>query len=202
MAGFLNPESVRQMSDKLSNLGKIAEATPFGDLTPSNSPLDCIQDAYYGNRMPRTGTWENNDGTQGERGESIWRPNLDDIPSRSNPDSITWKEMLDKYGIDGIPYQDGYPDFSEVSRGTVEIDDFSDERYGAGGNFDQADEKLAEQRGCTKEEVRQWRQDNGYTWHDHQDCKTMQKVPSDLHDNVPHTGGISVYKSQQANEAA
>lgn len=202
MAGFLNPESIRQMSDKLSNLGKIAEATPFGDLKPSNSPLDQIKDGAFYNRLPRSGSWEGTNGESGEKGNSTWKPNPEDVPSHANEDGRTWGEIMDEYGIDGIPFNDGEPDFSEVSKGTVEIDDFSTERFGAGGNFDQADEKLAEQRGCTKEEVQAWRAENNYTWHEKQDCKTMQKVPREIHHNVPHTGGISILKSQQSQEQA
>jgi hypothetical protein len=84
-----------------------------------------------------------------------------------------------------------------VSKGDVEIDNFTTERYGSGGNFDQADKKLAEQRGCTAEEVRQWRIDNNYTWHEMQDCKTMQKVPREVHGNIPHDGGISKLKNAE-----
>ena len=31
----------------------------------------------------------------------------------------------------------------------------------------------------------------GYTWHHHQDSGYMQLVPSDIHDAVRHSGGIS-----------
>ena len=34
----------------------------------------------------------------------------------------------------------------------------------------------------------------GYTWHHHQDGKTMQLVPQDLHYHVRHTGGVSTIK--------
>ncbi len=37
----------------------------------------------------------------------------------------TWGEILDKNGIDGIEFKDGEPDFTPVSKGTVEIDDFT-----------------------------------------------------------------------------
>lgn len=55
--------------------------------------------------------------------------------------------------------------------------------------FDQADEKLADQRGCTPEEVAKWREENKYTWHECKDCKTMQKVPTEVHGNISHSGG-------------
>lgn len=136
----------------------------------------------------------------GIRGNSTWYPDRDEVPKnpKTNPDGLTWGQILDKYGIDGIPFKDGEPDFSEVSKGEVEIDNFSENRYGKGGNFDQACEKLAEQRGCTKEEVKAWMKENKYTWHEKSDCKTMQKVPTEVHGNVRHEGGISEIKSQQS----
>ena len=143
------------------------------------------------------GIWE------GFRGDSVWYPNRDEVPKnpQTNPDGLTWGEILDKYGIEGIPFKDGEPDFSQVSKGTVEIDNFTDNRFGKGGNFDQACEKLAEQRGCTKEEVKEWMKDNKYTWHERSDCKTMDKVPTEVHGNVRHEGGISEIKSNNSKEA-
>lgn len=140
------------------------------------------------------GSWE------GERGNSTWRPDRNDVPKnpKTNPEGKTWGQILDKYGIDGIPFRDGEPDFSSVSKGTVQIDNFTENRYGKGGNFDQACEKLAEQRGCTKEEVKQWMKENGYTWHERSDCRTMDKVPTEVHGNIRHEGGISEKKSSQS----
>lgn len=134
-----------------------------------------------------------------EPGNSRWEPDRNEIPSDrngTNPEHKTWGEILDEYGIDSIPFKDGYPDFSEISKGEVEIDDFTDKRA---SNFAQADEKMAEQRGCTPKEVRDWRVANKYTWHECEDCKTMQKVPREVHGNVSHSGGVSMYKSQHAD---
>lgn len=160
------------------------------DVDDVNKILGCPIDEHGGH-------WE------GERGNSKWFPNLDDIPgsAKTNPEQLTWREILDKYGIDGITFIDGEPDFSEISKGTVEIDNFTDNRYGKGGNFDQACEKLAQQRGCTKEEVKAWMKENKYTWHERSDCKTMDKVPTEVHGNVRHNGGISQIKNSQ-NEIA
>jgi hypothetical protein len=140
--------------------------------------------------IPRSGgDWK------GNPGDSDWKPDRDKKPEnpKTNPEGKTWGEILDKYGIERIPFKDGEPDFSEVSKGTVEIDDFSEDRD---DNFDAADEKLAEQRGCTKEEVRKWRQEHRYTWHERGDMKTMDKVPTEVHGNVPHEGGISAKKKE------
>ena len=127
----------------------------------------------------------------------MWRPDREAIPTRYNPDGLTWGQILDKYGIEGIEYKDGDPDFSPVSKGEVEIDDFTDDRP---SNFAQADEALAKQRGCSPEEVKKWREENGYTWHECRDCKTMQKVPREVHNNMDHSGGVSEYKKSQSSE--
>lgn len=185
MIDGLNVKDLTTTALPLAELAKQYELLPMSELCKSIDGL-C-------NRLPRTdGEWS------GEVGNSKWCPDKNVEPSDSNysnPDNKTWKDILDEYGIeDGIPFNDGEPDFSEVSKGTVEIDNFTDKRYGKGGNFDQADTKLAEERGCTKEEVQQWRAENNYTWHELADCKTMQKVPREVHGNIAHTGGVAKYK--------
>ena len=130
----------------------------------------------------------NNGKWDGERGNSTWYPDREYVPQKNNPEGKTWGEILDKYGIKGIKYKDGEPDFSEVCEAEVEIDDFSDNRS---DNFDKADIALAKQRGCTPEEIAKWRKENGYTWHECKDMKTMQLVPREIHNNLPHSGGIS-----------
>lgn len=143
-------------------------------------------------RLPRSGgEWS------GEPGNSEWRPDSGTVPgdrNGTNPEDKSWKEIKEQYHFDGISFEEGRPDFSEVSKGSVEIEEFSDNRR---KNFVQADEKLAEQKGCQPGEVRQWRIDNKYTWHEEADCKTMLKVPSEVHGNIPHDGGISEIKSQK-----
>lgn len=146
-------------------------------------------------------TPENHGHWTGERGNSKWIPDEDYVPPEkssnpdkpySNPDHLTWGGILKKYGIDGIRFKDGFPDFSEVSKGNVQIEGFE-----TGGNteknrnFKKADIELAKQRGCSPEEVKKWREENNYTWHECEDKKTMQKVPNEIHANVPHDGGRS-----------
>lgn len=150
--------------------------------------------------LPQTGTWE------GDAGNSIWRPNPEITPDPENtkggnPDGSTWSKILEKFGIEGIKYEDGDPDFSPVSKGDVEIEPFTETRD---KNFRQADEKLAEKwtedgkdgKEWTARDVAEWRKENGCTWHEHQDCKTMQLVPKEIHNNTPHSGGISEIKKQ------
>ena len=184
----------KELGENKSALSELSK--DYGLLSPEilNQPLDGFGTLYAEGmgRLPRRGgEWE------GEPGNSKWKPDREMVPldkSYSNEHGKTNGELLDKYKIDGIHFRNGEPDFSEISRGTIEIDDFSAKRYGAGGNFDQADTKIADRHGCTKEEVQQWRRDNNYTWHERTDCRTMDKVPREIHGNIPHSGGISVIK--------
>ncbi|HDR1339466.1 TPA: HNH endonuclease, partial [Pasteurella multocida] len=153
------------------------------------------------NFLPQTGTWS------GDSGDSVWEPSLEDIPDPENgkggnPDKLTWKEILEKYGITGIEYGEGYPDFSPVAVGEVTIEPFTENRD---KNFRQADEKLAAEwtkegkdgKVWTARDVAEWRKENGYTWHECEDCKTMQLVPKEIHNNTPHQGGIAEIKKRQ-----
>ncbi len=175
------------------SVSRLAELSKGYDMLSDRDLNKSLANRTFG-MIPRTGgEWT------GDAGNSTWMPDREVVPKNrnySNEEGKTWGELLDKYDIDGIPFKDGEPDFSEVSKGTVEIDDFCDERYGAGGNFDQADEKLAQERGCTKQEVQQWRGEHNYTWHERSDCKTMDKVPREIHGNVSHSGGISKIRNQ------
>ncbi len=132
----------------------------------------------------------------GERGNSYWIPDDDYVPigQHTNPEGKTWGELKKEYGFDSIPFKDGEPDFSGVSKATVTIDNFSDKRYGKGGNFDQADQKLMEQTGMSKEELAKFKEN--YTWHEKSDCKTLELVPTVVHGNVRHNGGVTQYKSE------
>jgi hypothetical protein len=142
-------------------------------------------DEFSKNCPVEHGSWE------AERGNSKWVPDPDYVPQKKNPEQEKWSDILDKFSIDGINFKDGEPDFSEVSKGDVEIESFSTNRD---DNFDKADIELAKQKGCRPEDVEKWRKENNYTWHECKDMKTMQKVPSIVHNNVSHRGGISEAK--------
>lgn len=131
---------------------------------------------------------------QEERGESVFIPNDDDM-----------KAILDEYGIEGIEYKDGIPDFSPCSESTVEIDHMTDNRNGPpveGSNFQQCDQKCAEQwnEQCrdgrsdwTARDVANWRRENGYSWHERNDMKTCDLIPTKVNAYFGHLGGVGEY---------
>lgn len=174
------------------DLGKTAELSKGNqDISRATNPITYDVSLAFitvdiRNCPLENGHWE------GERGNSKWVPDPDYVPRKSNPEGKTWGEILKEYGVDGIQFKDGEPIFDELSKGTVKIEGFSSNRD---DNFDKADKELSKQRGCTPQEVKKWREENGYTWHECKDMETMQKVPSAIHNNVTHRGGVSNAKA-------
>jgi hypothetical protein len=198
------PDTRDLPQDLSSGPRKIPDGNP--EVVKSNLPdwiprpdKDLFDKTMAINDMPLAIRYENikncpreNGRWEGEEGNSKWIPDPDYVPKTANPDGLTMKEILAKYDIDGIVYKDGQPDFTPICKGEVEIKGFSTERD---ENFDKADEELAAQKGCTAQEVAAWRHENKYTWHECKDMKTMQKVPSEIHSNCTHRGGISEAKN-------
>lgn len=142
----------------------------------------------------------------GESGNSTWLPNRDEIPKRPPDNEKTWGEILDQYEIEGVDFKDGEPDFTTTSEGTVEIEDFTEDRN---VNFTQADEKLAEQwtaegkdsKEWTAQDIKEYRKENNLSWHERSDMKTLDLTPQEVHGNIPHSGGISALKNSQNSDA-
>ncbi|SMC28849.1 A nuclease of the HNH/ENDO VII superfamily with conserved WHH, partial [Andreprevotia lacus DSM 23236] len=84
-----------------------------------------------------------------------------------------------------VTYRDGYPDFSPYKyngpgKSEVEINM-------TGNNT--TDFKAANQKAGFGDQA--YSHPEGYTWHHHQDGKTMQLIREDAHAAAPHTGGAS-----------
>lgn len=175
---------------------KSLDAPIVKDLANEKSAESFDTEKIEKTRLPESnGNWE------GEPGNSVWHPDPEYVPPEksknpdkpySNPDSLSWREILNKYGIDGVEFKNGFPVFDEVSKATVKIEGFA-----TGGNdakiqnFAKADKALAEQYSCRPEDVRAWRKENNYTWHECEDKETMQLVPNEIHANISHDGGRS-----------
>lgn len=164
--------------------------------TDSSDGHDVEDDYYstYEERLNQTPAEKSDRGEwSGERGESDYTPSDEEI-----------KDILTKYGKESITYHDGIPDFSEVSESTVEIDNMTEDRA---ENFRQCDEKCAEQRNkeardgrndWTARDVKEWRQANGYTWHERNDMKTCDLIPTQVNAYFGHLGGVSECRKRDA----
>ena len=88
--------------------------------------------------------------------------------------------------------------------------EFGDRPRGAGhdpqydiGNFAQADNSLIERvqqeyPDATVQDIVSFRKENQLTWHECADGKTMQLVPTEIHDACRHSGGVSEMKYRMA----
>ena len=103
--------------------------------------------------------------------------------------------------VDRISYVNGVPDFSNYSIRQVNISNMSSVRK---NNFDQADELLSKywtsikynnKTTWTARDISNFRSTNGYTWHEMSNMKTMQLVPTDIHEKFLHCGGIAEVKA-------
>ncbi|WP_250930874.1 HNH endonuclease [Clostridium felsineum] len=139
---------------------------------------------------------------KGNRGESLC--------TLKPPPDPELKKILDKAGVDGIQYKNGVPDFSPVSKAEVEI------KYMLGGkgvngnkarnlNFEQANTELAKKLNKSSElakkfdmvagnikpsDIEKYRVKNNLTWHELNDTKTIQLVPTKINSTFGHTGGV------------
>ena len=61
-------------------------------------------------------------------------------------------------------------------------------------NFKVADELLAEQLGVSRKEITKLRKQRKFIWHELNDMKTMQLIPSILNSKFGHLGGVEEVK--------
>ena len=162
-------ETSEQLAKNSDDVAKGAkEAGEKNDIYPST----------YDERINQTPV--NNGSWTGDRGESKFISELDGV-----------NDVLKKYDINGIEYKDGIPDFSPVSEGEVIHPDMSIDRN---KNFRVADELLAEQLGVSRKEITKLRKQGKFTWHELNDMKTMQLIPSILNSKFGHLGGVAEVK--------
>lgn len=143
----------------------------------------------FGTQSPKEG-W-----VKGERGHGKWDP----AESGLADDKVQKIESVT--GGKPIDFKEGYPNFSDYTYkakatdgslvdGKVEIQlsPIGDRSK----DFSEARKVMAERMG-----VDSFHEDDlpgNWTWHHKEDGTTMELVPSELHNNVPHSGGVSMAK--------
>lgn len=148
-----------------------------------NRPAE-IPRHFYTSYLERYKRVPKNDGEwTGKIGESVFKT--------TKPEVI---EVLKKYGIEGIRYTDCSPDFSPVTDTSVKINMTKN----IWDNYANADAVCAEKwnkerrngrNDWTGRDVKTWRNDNKFTWHECSDRKTCQLISREIHDAYRHTGG-------------
>lgn len=100
--------------------------------------------------------------------------------------------------VNKITYHNAIPDFSGFAKAQVNISNMTDKRS---LNFKQADELLAKYwskikyngKTWTPRDISNYRKDNGLTWHELNNLKTMQLVPTEINSTWKHLGGVGEF---------
>lgn len=155
------------------------------------------------NKINKKRTKKSNSPTHGHVENGVWYPSEEKWGKSGDKNCIVahveaaMQKKIPGYKFEGVPVdKDGNADFKDFSYGTIETDFYTEDRN---INYMIADELMAKKRSdagfpCTADDVKEWRINNKMTWHESTDCKSMMKVPSVLHGNVAHIGGVSTVK--------
>ena len=196
-SGDENKRPGKNTESRTERLEKNIEAEKPENYTSRTEQLEDRE--YYSTREERLAQTPRENGIdskgiwQGERGESKYIPN-----------DAKAQEALARCGRDGVEYKDAVPDFAPFAKETVEIKDMHANRS---ETFRKADNKCAQKwneknfenkSDWTGKNVSDWRIENGYTWHECNDCKTCQLVPTDIHSKCGHLGGFAECKKKDA----
>jgi hypothetical protein len=144
----------------------------------------------FGTQSPKDGWLRGS-----ERGSGQWDPSKSGL-SQDRVDKIN-----SVTGGKPVKFENGYPDYSDYTykakgadgkpvdaKVEIELDPGGDRTK----DFAQARKAMAEKMG-----VKDFHEDDlpgDWTWHHKEDGTTMELVPADLHNNVPHSGGVSLAK--------
>jgi len=94
-------------------------------------------------------------------------------------DGPQWTPQLARRYPNGVRFtNDGFPDFSPYARNTA--------RFPNGFQGSAADFAAANRQVGLPSTPR------GFTWHHHQDTRTMQLIPTDMHEAIRHAGGVAI----------
>jgi len=149
----------------------------------------------YQQRLQQTPKDGNGGYWTGERGESTFV--LDEPIELPNGQKIT-----------SVSYKNAVPDFSPYAVAEVNIPQMTNKRLGSGGNFEQANEALAQYwtkiqfdgQSWTARDVSKYVENNGLTWHEMNNMQGMQLVPTDVNGTFGHLGGVGEYNAMINNQ--
>ena len=64
------------------------------------------------------------------------------------------------------------------------------------GNYAQADIALAKRLNTDPASIREYRENNGLTWHECRDGVTMQLIPTEINSRFKHAGGVNLINQE------
>ncbi len=173
-------------------------ADGYDDYHKYNTPYTSLEDRLRQASYNKGGHWE------GEIGQSDF---ILDEPI----------ELPNNVKVTRITYKNGVPDFSHFAEAEVKIQSMSQYRRTADaqaagkdiiGNFEQADEALAniwtrtrhQGHTWTADDIRAYRVENRLSWHEMSNMESMQLLPRDMHMTFQHYGGVAECKAMTGQE--
>ena len=101
---------------------------------------------------------------------------------------------MDHYGIDGFEYRNGYVCFddSRIVKHTFKNIQLTKNRT---KNFQRADREFEERLGISRGIAKRFRASR-YTIHECENLTDAQLIPSIIHNNLPHSGAISILQDE------
>lgn len=127
-------------------------------------------------RQPNQKNWEKNGGTV----------------KRNKDGSVTY---TNKDG-QSVKYRNGYPDFSPYAHPTVKAVEIKVSKpTNRKVDFREANKKAELDKNSNPPVPASDKPPKGYTWHHHEDGKTIILVDKKIHDQFKHTGGVATVKN-------
>lgn len=173
--------------------------------------IRAMLDRYQALRYSETGyshTPQSHGIWDGENGNSLFKPDRDFHPANkqyNNLEDKSWGQILDENRIEGIRYIKGEPDFEPIAvfKTTIDFDsELSAEsramllspKKDRAGLHEEFYAKLAKENNCTVAEIKAIKESQNLVVHECPDCKTLLLIPREVHDNMPHTGGVEMFR--------
>lgn len=199
LKGEWRPEE--EISEDVAELAE--DAQEENDLSEIKKDLmrEVVRQNVLDVRVPsKQGTWTDTD----QIGNSMWVPDDDaEFKWQMNGEtkSMTGREFRELYGVDGVVYKDGEPDFEPFEDdvlGHVELDQMPDHRQGSEGSYEAATRQAALKLDISEGDVRRWMEEQDLTWHECGDRTTVRAIPTGINMAFAHTGGISIQRGVEA----
>ena len=136
----------------------------------------CVPEKFYT-------SWEQREDLFPKNGEWSGKPGN----SKFISNNVEVNTELIKFGLDGIEYKNGVPDFSKCSLKTCKIDSMTSDLI---TNFKSFTNKMVnEGEFSSKREVAEYKSNMNLAFHECSDMHTCQLVPLKIHQTFTHTGG-------------
>ncbi|OPX42030.1 hypothetical protein CLHUN_40890 [Ruminiclostridium hungatei] len=188
----------------MKNLGKMAFKTfifDIDDLTKVGKGGKRVFDIWEPTVIPKDAPVTPNKHWTVDGAQLI--PKSGTTPGLSNPNKLSMDDIMENHGYDSIPrMENGNPDISRIQLDEVNIKGMTDQRLNTKdingntvkGNFAKADDalKIKTKPGFTIADIEK-QTGLKLTWHEDINLKTMRIVPSDIHNNLRHVGGVGNY---------